>query len=141
MQWATIDDLISELGESKLAELSGDGNEIDQSVVDEVLSVATEEVKAYVSVRYELKDAPIPTLLRNLTKKIAIHNLYLRNRREMIVPIEVANEKSDVVRLLVEIARGNVKVELPEKALQIIFHSGDRLFDNVHLEEFRNFRE
>ncbi len=141
MQWATIDDLISELGESKLAELSGNGNEIDQSVVDEVISAATEEVKAYVSVRYELKDAPIPTLLRNLTKKIAIHNLYLRNRREMIVPIEVANEKSDVVHLLVEIARGNVKVELPEKAPQIIFHSGDRLFDNVHLEEFRNFRE
>ncbi len=141
MQWTTINDLISELGTSKLAELSGDGSEIIQSVVDDAISSATEEVEAYISVRYNFEDAPIPILFRELTKKIAIYNLYLRKNREMIVPIEVANEKNEAVRLLEQIKTGNIKIELTEKPSRIIFHSGKRYFDDAYLDEFRNFRE
>jgi len=141
MQWVTIDDLVAELGETKLAELSGDGSEIVQSVVNEALSLATEEVKAYVFARYELEETSLPNILLHLTKKIAIYNLYLRKNRELLVPIEVTNEKKEAVRLLEQISAGNLKIQLPEKTLKIIFHSGERLFDDAHLEEFRNFRE
>ncbi len=141
MQWITIDDLISELGTSKLAELSGDGSEIVQSVVDDAISSATEEVKAYISMRYALEDSQIPILFRELTKKIAIYNLYLRKNREMIVPIEVANEKNEAVRLLEQIKTGDIKIEQREKPSKIIFYSGKRYFDETYLDEFRNYRE
>lgn len=141
MQWITIDELVAELGESKLAELSGDGSEIVHSVVDEAISSATEEVKAYVSMRYNVEDVSIPTLFRELTKKIAIYNLYLRKNREVIVPIEVANERNDAIRLLENISNGRINIELIEKPSKIIFYSGKRYFDEAYFDEFRNYRE
>lgn len=142
MNYITLNDLQNELGYDKLVELIGVSNsELDLSKAEAAIASATDLVNAYIGIRYQLPLTEIPEIIRYCAKNITIFYLYLYKNRELIIPIEVTNQKNDALRLLENISKGNMELGLNPKRAKIISYSNEKYFTREHLDEFKNYRE
>lgn len=142
MNYITFDDILSEVGSAKLAELTSfDGNEINPERVGLAIASASNLVDAYLFVRYNLPLEFVPDIIKHITKQIAIYYLYLGKYRESLLPIEILTMKTDAINLLEKFSTGDILLHNPRREAKIIHYSGNRYFNDEHLNEFRNYRE
>jgi phage gp36-like protein len=142
MFYITLNDLLEELGSGKLLELIGIGNaQIDTAKAEAAIASATDLVNAYIGVRYQIPIETVPEIVRYCAKNIAIYYLYLYKHRDLIIPIEVTNQKNEALRILAEISNGCLDIGLTAKSAKNIAYSNEKYFSREHLDEFKNYRE
>lgn len=78
MPYATKQDLIDRFGEQELIELTDRDNSgaIDDTVLDQALADANEEIDTYVGARYRLPLSTVPQILVRWCADIARYHLY-----------------------------------------------------------------
>jgi phage gp36-like protein len=128
MAYSTKDDLLGEIAEDTLRQLTDDSNlgVVDDSVVDKVLARTSAQVDGYCSNLYDVPFDPAPDFVRALDLDIAIYNLF--SRREN-VPENREKRFSNAVKALVAIGKGDIQLGMsgkaaPEQKGQIIAVSG-----------------
>lgn len=116
MSYLTKQDLIDELGENTLAQLTDDLNDepvVNDTRVAAVIENAKGVFESYIRGRYSL---PVKTtaLVKQLNKKLAIFELY-ENREtvgEGIYKVR-ENAKKDAIATLKDIAAGRAALDIP----------------------------
>lgn len=116
MPYATPQDLIDRLGEREATALSDRAHtgQPDVAVLADALALAEDEVNGYVGRRYALplvngsgQPAAAPSLLKRLVIDIA---RYRQTGTEIMETEAIRNRFKDAVRLLEQIARGEVSL-------------------------------
>jgi len=110
MAYCTEADIINQLPEEKLIELTDDDGDgvADTGVVDKAITDADTEIDGYLSGRYTLPFSSAPPILNKLSVDIAIWNLYSRKKT---VLDEVREKRYNAaVAMLKLIAKGEVKL-------------------------------
>lgn len=132
MAYATLQDLITRVGERRLIQLTDrfvpPAEVIDESVTAEALQHADDLIDGYVRTVASLPFAQIPPILNGLACDIAYFRLFLE-------PTEEARKRyDDAIRTLRDISQGRIKLpveggaEAPSRPAVILEASSDRLF-------------
>ena len=82
MNYCTHDDILKEISESKLVELTSDGDTVDWGVVDQAIEDASNLIDSYIGQRYSLPLGSIPQVLRKVCVDIAIYEIYAKRLNE-----------------------------------------------------------
>lgn len=110
--YATQDDIVDRYGEDELltvADRDGDDT-VDAAVVSQALQDATDEIDTYVGSRYSLPLPTQPTALKRICVDIALYRL----STESGLTEEKRKRYEDAVKFLLGIAKGDIKLGLPE---------------------------
>lgn len=114
--YSTITDMQKLLPESELLDLAddaGSGSLDDttvQGVLQEAIDSADREIDAYIgTVQTVPLTAPLPGLIANISAKLAVHNLYLR-QAGIEEPESWQREHSRCAKLLESIASGKIVI-------------------------------
>ena len=110
MAYSTQSDLLGEISEAELAQLTSDADGvIDALVVASAINDADAEIDGYVAVRYAVPLSPVPALIKKFSTKIALYNLFSRRSNRLGgVDETVAKNRDNAVAALKEISRGTV---------------------------------
>ncbi len=111
MSYASQADLVERYGESRLIDLTDRATPaagaIDTGVVGRALDDADAAIDGYLKGRYKLPLAETPPLLRDLAQAIAFYKLHTN-----VTTDKVRKDYEDATRLLVAIARGDVRLDV-----------------------------
>lgn len=115
MAYCTQDDILEQLDEDILIQLTDDDNAgvVDDNKVTRAIADADEEIDAYLGVRYSLPFAATPNLVRKYSVDLAICNLYARRRG---APEDRADRCDQVRKDLDKIAQGKMALDVPDPA-------------------------
>ncbi len=107
--YATLDDLIKQLSEDSLIQLTDDDGTgaIVTTVTDAALEAADVEIDGYLGGRYALPLDPAPAIITKMAVDIAIYNLYARR---LGPPDHWQKRYSNVIRFLERAARGDISL-------------------------------
>jgi len=83
----------------------------DTTVLTEAIAAADAEIDGYLGSHYSTPLSSVPVIIRRMSAKLAIYNLYLR-RPEAEMPGKWEAEVKDVRRMLDLIARGTMQLGL-----------------------------
>lgn len=138
--YCTLDDLVKLLPEDILVQLTDDDNlgVIDTGRIGEAIATAGAEIDGWCAPRYVVPfTEPVPALIKKCAIDVAIYNLY--SRRVETIPETRATRYKEAMRLLKDIATGNVALgtaEIPaartEGVLTVV--APDRLFPHDLLD-------
>jgi len=113
MSYNTKDDILGEVSEETLRQLTDDENLglVDDDKVTKALSRADGEVDGFCGKRYQVPFSPVPDFIKALALDITVYNLY--SRREN-VPENRKTRYDAAVKNLGLIAKGVVTLGIPE---------------------------
>ena len=129
--YCSVDDLSARYGSQKMIELSSDSNIINSNLIIECIQDADAEIDGYVQKVYDTPLDPVPRIIKSLSMKLTIANLY---ERRNIHDDTVAESKKYAVDLLKSISKKTVSLGLvndDEESIQstsISITSKDRIF-------------
>lgn len=105
MAYSTLDDILDQLEEQRVLELTDDDGVgmLDGVVVDRAIADADAEIDGYCANRFTVPFAQTPPRLRAISVDIAIYNLFSRRHA---VPEERRTRYEDATKYLDKIARG-----------------------------------
>ena len=108
MAYSTQDDILKEISEKDLAQLTSEDDEvIDTDVVATAIANADSEIDGYVGVRYSLPLTSPPALIKKLSIKIALYNLFSRRSNRLGGMDETIKENyNNSVAMLKDISKG-----------------------------------
>jgi len=137
--YCTLDDLKKRITEDELLRLTDEHElgAIDQTIVDEAIEAAGIEIDSYLGKRFDLPLNPLPGVVANLAKSIAIFNLYGRSQEGPSDHWQKRYESS--VALLSMIAAGDVSMgnEDPDASNDDVQLSGaDRIFSRTSMKGY-----
>lgn len=106
MAYCTQDDILNQLDEAILIQLTDDENagSADADRVMRAIADADQEIDTHVGTRHTVPLDPVPPLVRKLSTDIAVYNLY--GRRPAGPPEHIKDRYTAAVRLLELIAKG-----------------------------------
>ena len=142
MVYCTKADLLEQIGEARLIELTDDAatGVVDDTKVDRAIADAGEEIDGHLGMRLSLPVAQVPPLVRKWAVDIAIYNLC--SRREAEVP-EARIKRHEAARAdLRRFAEGKLSLgvndpdEPPSDAGKPQISSATRVFDRDKLGGF-----
>lgn len=113
MAYSTIDDILGEISEDTLIQLTDDNNlgAVDTVVVGKCLDRASAQVDGYCSSLYNVPFTPATTFVKALDLDIAIYNLF--SRREN-VPENRKDRYNNAVKALSKIGNGEIQLGAPK---------------------------
>lgn len=114
MTYATIDDLTARAGETEIlqvADRNHDGT-ADPNVIAEALANADAAIDGYIATQYPLPLPVVPALVKSWAVSIARYWLHGN-----VPPENVVKDYDDAVAALKDVARGNIKLPMPDGAL------------------------
>ena len=134
MPYATIDDILKQLPEATLIELTDDDDDgvVVVETVTRAIEDADEEIDSFLAVRYSLPFSTAPRLARKFSVDIAVCNLYAR--RPGTIPDERAKNCDRAREMLEKIAGGDLRLDVPEPAedadtgVHVTTSKSDRIF-------------
>ncbi len=108
MAYCIQDDILNQLEESALIELTDDENTgaVVDAVVARAITDADATIDAYCQGRYSVPLSPVPEKIRQVSVDIAIYNLY--SRRGDVVPEVRKDRYREAVRFLEKVAEGKI---------------------------------
>jgi phage gp36-like protein len=110
--YATKADILSQVPEEKLVQLTTDsGDQIDDVVLNDILVKTDGEIDSYLRVRYEVPVNPIPPEISQAAVVIAKYRLYHR-RTDFGVSEGVDGDYAKTIAWLSKIASGSVILSL-----------------------------
>ncbi|MFN0156894.1 MAG: gp436 family protein [Bacteroidota bacterium] len=109
MAYCTQSDILTEISEKELAELTSevDGH-IDAAVVTQMIDNADAEIDGYVGKKYSVPLAsPIPKLIKTCSIRMTVYNLYARRAARLGGINEVIEQNyKNSVKMLENISKG-----------------------------------
>lgn len=108
MPYCTIEDLLKQLDEAALIELTDDAGsgEVGEEVAAAAIADADAEIDAHAGLAHAVPLDPVPPLIRRLSVDLALHNLYAR--RGGVVPESRERRHERALALLSRIAEGKI---------------------------------
>ena len=115
MSYNTKDDILGEVSEDVLIQLTDDDNlgAVDDDKVAKALVRADGEVDGFCGKRYQVPFNPVGDFVKALALDLAVYNLF--SRREN-VPENRKHRRDNAVKNLEQIAKGLVTLGAPESA-------------------------
>jgi phage gp36-like protein len=109
MAYCTEDDLLEQLDEARLIQLTDDQGlgAVDSDRVARAIADADQEVDSYVGTRHTVPLNPVPAIIRKLSVDIALYNLY--GRREA-VPEARRDRYKTAIHKLEQVAAGRISL-------------------------------
>ncbi len=106
MPYCTLSDLLCQVSESVLIQLTDDANtgSVVATVINQAIADADAEIDGYCGKRYALPFSPVPDLVRKMSVDIALYNLH--GRRADSMPDDRAERYRQAVARLRDVARG-----------------------------------
>lgn len=134
MAYCTLSDILMQLPEDTLIDLTDDGGigVVVDDIVTRAIEDADEEIDGFLAVRYSLPFAAAPKLVRKFSVDLAICNLY--GRKPGTIPDERKETCGTVREMLSKIAEGKLRLDAPEPAsdadygVQVTTVKSDRVF-------------
>ncbi len=110
MAYCTQSDILEQLDETTLTELTDDAGEgeIDEDKVDRAIADADATIDSYCRSRYTVPLDPVPGLVRSISVDIAIYRLYLRRRG---APDHRKERYDEAVRFLKDVSNGRARFD------------------------------
>lgn len=109
MAYCTQTDLLTEVSEKDLAELTSDADGvIDAAVVTQMIANADSEIDGYVGKKYKTPlSSPVPPIVKTWSIRISLYNLFARrsNRLGGISEVVEKNYKN-AIKSLEDVAKG-----------------------------------
>jgi phage gp36-like protein len=144
MSYNTKDDILGEVSEDVLMQLTDDNNlgVVDDDKVAKALARADGEVDGYCGKRYQVPFDPVSEFIKALALDISVYNLYCR--RENVPEIRKTRHEN-ALKNLVLIAKGTVTLGIPDttpaptafsSAAPAVLSGGDRQFSRKSLKGF-----
>jgi|Deesub1362B_J571_1020462.scaffolds.fasta_scaffold00591_26 phage gp36-like protein len=142
MGYIERNDILNEISEGVLAELTSDSGIIEWAKVDKAIQDASALIDSYIGVRYTLPLESIPLILKKICKDITIYELYQQRVSENAiseVPEGVRKRYEQAVAFLKDIASGNATLKgvdeqgqavTDESARKIRYKTRDKIFDD-----------
>ncbi len=108
MAYCTQADILNQLPEEELIELTDDANAgvVDEDVVTRAIADADAEINGYCS-RYSLPLSPVPDMIRKISVDLAVFNLYSRLQEP---PDQVKTRRASGASFLKDVSRGTVSL-------------------------------
>lgn len=109
MSYCTQSDLLEQISESKLIQLTDDADigSIDADVITRAIADADAEIDGYAAVRYDVPFSPVPVSIRKRSVDITIYNLYARRSG---APEDRRIRYNDAIRFLKDLSKGIVAI-------------------------------
>lgn len=142
--YCTLDDLLAECPEETLVQLTDDegAGTIDTARIATALQSAATIVDSYIPTKYRTDlgqpGAPIPPLLIELTRDIALYKLYIRRAAP---PERIEKTHSQAISTLKHIANGTIRLDQGEEPLAatsgaVVVRKPERLFGRDDMAGF-----
>jgi phage gp36-like protein len=133
MSYCTQDDLLEQISEAELIELTDDAGsgEVDADVVTRAIADADATIDAHCQGRYSVPLSPVPAMIRAVSVDMAIYNLLSRKNEE--VPKSRDDRNRNAIRFLERVADGKIQLGASTPAQANTEHSvsidsGSRIF-------------
>lgn len=110
MAYSTITDILAQLDEQTLIQLTDDDNlgAVNQDVAAEAIADADAEIDGYCGNRYDVPLTTATAVIRKISRDMAIYNLYGRRPNG---PTENVKERyANAVRFLKDVSAGRVSL-------------------------------
>jgi len=138
--YCTLEDLKKKVSEDELLRLTDEHEleAINQAIVDSAIEDAGVEIDSYLGKRFSLPLNPVPAIVPNLAKNIAIYNLYGLSLEGPSEHWESRYKNS--VALLTKIAAGSISLgnEDPEEGSddEVQLSGPDRIFSRASMKGY-----
>lgn len=111
MPYCTISDLISQIPESNIIQLTDDEGlgVVNQARVDKAITTADSVVDGYLRGRYSLPLSTVPELIKTIAIDITVYKLYER-RLELEMPETMMSRYKNALKMLEQIQKGLIKL-------------------------------
>jgi len=133
MSYCTQDDLLEQISEAELIELTDDAGsgEVDADVVTRAIADADATIDAHCQGRYSVPLSPVPAMIRAVSVDMTIYNLLSRKNEE--VPKSRDDRNRNAIRFLERVADGKIQLGASTPAQANTEHSvniesGTRIF-------------
>jgi phage gp36-like protein len=141
MSYNTKDDLLGDIPEEVLIQLTDDANlgTVDDTKVDQALGNSAAMIDGYCGGVYQLPLDPVPAFIKALDLDIAAYNLY--SRREN-VPENRKDRYKNAVKTLDAIAAGKISIgapaasQPPQAGASSLVSAPTRIFDADKLDTY-----
>ena len=112
MAYCTQTDILTQLSELDLAQLTSENDSIiDSMVVDAAIADADAEIDGYVAARYSVPLSPVPPIIKKYSKTIAMYNLHSRRASRLGgIADAVKADYENAIDFLKNVAKGLVKL-------------------------------
>jgi len=141
MAYSTKDDVLDQLDEETLIQLTDDDNAglVDNDKVTRAIADADATVDAYCQGRYTVPLDPVPNKIRQVSVDIAIYNLY--SRRDDTAPETRKDRHKEAIRFLEKVADGKIDLGTATPAPETTGNAADidyneRIFSRDKLKGF-----
>lgn len=108
MPYTALDNIISQISEATLIQLTDDNGQeiVNTDHVDDAITNADAVIDGYCSGRYVVPFNPVPAIIAKCSLDIAIYNLYARRVETM--PELRKDSYTNAIKMLASISRGDV---------------------------------
>jgi len=109
MPYCTQDDLLEQISEAELIQLTDDAGAgaVDETVVERAIADADAEIDAYAMTRYATPLSPVPAMIRKISVDIAVYHLFARRRG---APEDRKERYKNAVKFLEGLAKGLISI-------------------------------
>ena len=128
--YCSVDDLIKRISLEDLTQLSdddGDG-EYDENIVNEAIEYAQNIIDGYVGKKYQVPLDPIPEIIKRIAVDLAIYWLYSRSDE---IPEEIENRYKNQIKMLEDIAKGNISIGVLVIEEEGVYQAGKTLDERI----------
>ena len=128
--YCSIDDLIKRISLEDLTQLSdddGDG-EYDENIVNEAIEYAQDIIDGYVGKKYQVPLDPAPEIIKRIAVDLAIYWLYSRSDE---IPEEIENRYKNQIKMLEDIAKGNISIGVLVIEEDGVYQAGKTLDERI----------
>lgn len=113
MSYCTQEDILRELGQDVLVELTSDTGEVDYALVNEMIDRASAFIDSYLSKRYQVPLEPVPEVVKDAA--IVVTTYFLYNKRAHAAATEIPQDLKDrynqIVSWLKDVAKGVANID------------------------------
>jgi phage gp36-like protein len=89
---------------------TGDGDDIDQTIIDAAIEAADVLIDGYCASKYSVPFATIPPLVRDASIKLSVFNLFENRSAAVGMPESIQKMRDDVVKMLKDISAGTASL-------------------------------
>ena len=113
MAYATVNDMIMQLGEGEVLSLSdrASAGVVDAALVADALARASSEMDSYLATRHQVPLSVVPSMLKTRCVEIAY---YLLCRGARVINDDIVDLYKDAIRWLRDVAAGKASLGLPK---------------------------
>lgn len=132
MAYSDNNDLLKELTNEELIQLSGGSGSINIDRTDSARNKADTLINANLYGIYEVPFAIVPEIIKQLSIDLTLYYLYLYSKKEAFLPVPIIERKSDAIIIINKLAKKEIKLDNIE---MIYSNNGKPIFNRKELNK------